>query len=289
MAVPVAAIAKFAGGNKKSGEGGILKKGGGLAKRTTQAGVSGVTALVQGIKAKKLRNQADAQMPDLVDPGQAAYLSELNQKRKSIDTGADFAAGMQQVDTTNAGTNDALVRNGGGDTGGTVQSLLQSERVADDSKNNVLAQGQQQQMQYNSMYGDLLGEIAGRKMNLQLMKSQQSRAEWAKMQGNASKNFMGFLAGGPGMGKQGDPSQAGNLPSAGGQEAVMGMPSALQNTGLNIPQKAAPSAQQSTFGSGTASQNPVVNSDVQQSTFGSTAGKSLNPDFLSNVRAGFKK
>lgn len=206
-------MSKFKGGG---GGGNIISNVGGkltdLNKRTTQAGVSGITAVIQGIKAKKLKDKADAAMPELVDPGQAAFLSELQQKRRSIDTGADFATGMQAIDATNTGTNDALVRNGGGDAGATMQALLQSERVAGDSKNNVLAQGQQQQMQYNSMYGDLLNNIAGRKLNLQLLQSQQARAEWAKMQGNAARNFMGFLGGGPMMGKKGDPSQAGNLP-----------------------------------------------------------------------------
>lgn len=214
-------MSKFKGGGGKGGGGGgnIISNVGGkltdLNKRTTQAGVSGITAVIQGIKAKKLKDKADAAMPELVDPGQAAFLSELQQKRRSIDTGADFATGMQAIDATNTGTNDALVRNGGGDAGATMQALLQSERVAGDSKNNVLAQGQQQQMQYNSMYGSLLNDMSQRKLELQLMQSQQARAEWAKMQSNAAKNFQGFLGGGPMMGKKGDVSQAGNMPDMG--------------------------------------------------------------------------
>lgn len=203
------------GGGMMQGIVAIGQKGTDLAKRTTQAGVSGITALVQGIKAKKLKDKADAAMPELVDPGQAAFLSELQAKRRSIDTGADFAAGMQAIDSTNAGTNDALVRSAGGDAGGTIQALLQSERVAGDSKNNVLAQGQQQQMQYNSMYGNLLNDMSQRRLELQLMQSQQARAEWAKMQSNAAKNFQGFLGGGPMMGKKGDMSQAAPLPQMG--------------------------------------------------------------------------
>lgn len=250
MAIPIAAIAKVAGGSggKKGGAnglGGIIQKGVDVSKRTTQAGVSGITSLVQQIQANRLKKKADAAMPELVDPGQAAFLSELNQKRRSIDTGADFAAGMQAIDATNAGTNDALVRNGGGDAGGTIQALLQSERVAGDSKNNVLAQGQQQQLAYNSMYGDMLNKMSARKLQLQLLQSQQARAEWAEKQQAASRNFMGFLGGGPMMGKKGDPSQAGNTPATAGASPVdTGAPAStdmgIQNLLSNLPQKQAP-------------------------------------------------
>lgn len=180
---------------KAAGSGMLSKGGSGQAPKLTQAAVSGATSLVQGIKAKKLKEKADSAMPELVDPGQAAFLSELNQKRRSIDTGADFAAGMQAIDATNAGTNEAITRSAGGDASGTIQALLQSERVAGDSKNNVLAQGQQQQAQYSSMYGNLLNDVSQRRLELQLMRSQQARAEWAKMQSNAAKNFQGFLGG----------------------------------------------------------------------------------------------
>jgi len=199
------------GSNGAGGERGGGKSGGGMmesvmgrAKSDSSKATSGAMGLamgaIQSIKAKKLKDKADSAMPELVDPGQAAFLSELNQKRRSIDTGADFAAGMQAIDTTNAGTNDALVRSAGGDASGTIQALLQSERVAGDSKNNVLAQGQQQQAQYNSMYGNLLNDMSQRRLELQLMRSQQARAEWAKMQSNASKNVQAGIAGFSGAG-----------------------------------------------------------------------------------------
>ena len=199
---------------------------------------------------------------------------------------------MQAIDTTNAGTNDALVRSAGGDASGTIQALLQSERVAGDSKNNVLAQGQQQQMQYNSMYGNLLNDMSQRRLELQLMRSQQARAEWAKMQSNASKNVQAGIAGFSGAGSP----QTGQAGAGNSGETPAAMPIAKGNTGLSrldnpgtIAPKtaAAPSVQQQTFG--TVSDSPVIDKGVQQATFGDTSGKNLNADFLSNIRGGFKK
>ena len=119
--------------------------GGGVSGAASASGIGTVTALVQTIQAMNAKKRANAAAPEKIDPRQAAFLSELAQKRKSIDTGAEFATGMQTVDDTMAGTNDAIVHSSGGDAAGTVQALLQSAVLAGKQKNQVLAQGQQQQ------------------------------------------------------------------------------------------------------------------------------------------------
>lgn len=286
------------GGKERSGGGGgFLSSVFGRAKSDSSKATSGAMGLglglIQTIQAKKLKDRADSAFPDLVDPSQAAYLAELGQKRKSIETGADFAQGMQAINATNAGTNDAIVRSTGGDAAGTIQALLQSERVAGDAKNNVLAQGQQQQMQYNQMYQGVLDQISARKLQLKMQRSQQAQAEWAAKQKSASQNLMTGISGFSGAGS---PNMAGaqtpttqnsggsSMPSMGGTGL-----SALDNKGLGFGEKTAatPTPQQATFG--TVSDSPVIDRGVQQSTFGSNAGKSLNADFLSNIRGGFKK
>ena len=174
------------------GGGGI---GGGMKPDLLSGGPIGIAlGALQNLQANKLKNQANAAVPGFVDPNQSAFLAELAQKRKSIDTGADFAVGMNTIDSTNAGTNEAIVRSTGGDVGGTIQALLQSQGMANQAKNNVLAQGQQQQMQYNQMYGSLLNRIEDRKLQLQMYRSQQARAEWAKKQQQANQNMMAGLA-----------------------------------------------------------------------------------------------
>lgn len=179
------------------GVGGLVgsKIGGAVGKAAgSKSGMGVATGLIQSMQANKLKKQADASFPELVDPNQAGYLAELAQKRKSLETGADFAAGMNAIDATNAGTNDAITRSAGGDASGTIQGLLQAQRVAGDAKNQVLAQGQNQQMQYNQMYQGMLDQIAGRKLQLQMQRSQQARAEWAAKQKSAQQNLMGGLA-----------------------------------------------------------------------------------------------
>lgn len=178
------------------------------------AGLGLATSLIQNIKADKLKRAADNGVPDLVDPNQAAYLAELNQKRKSMDTGADYAAGMDSVDSTTAGTNDAILKATGGDTGGTIQALLQANSSAGNAKNNIIASGQQQRSAYDQMYGGMLNQIAARKMQIQMYQSQQNMAEWAKMKQGANANGMAGAAGAA--------SVAGGESSGGGEAATGG-------------------------------------------------------------------
>lgn len=160
---------------------------------SSQAGLGIGTGLLQTIQANKLKKESESYLPAYADPRQSAFLAELQQKRRSIDTGADFAAGMNAIDTTNAGTNEAIVRSTGGDVAGTIQALLQSQGIANQGKNQVLAQGQQQQMQYNQLYKSTLDRIEQRKLELQMYRSQQARAEWAKKQQIANQNMMAGL------------------------------------------------------------------------------------------------
>lgn len=169
---------------------------GGPAGAAVGAGLNLATSLFQEIKANKLKNKAESAFPDLVDPNQSAYLAELDQKRKSIETGAAFQSGMDAIDQTTASTQNAITKSTGGDVTSTIQSLLQAARNSGRAKNEVLAQGQNQQFAYNNLYGNLMNQISGRKMQLQMQRSQQNLAEWSKMKQGANQNFQAGAAGG---------------------------------------------------------------------------------------------
>lgn len=232
---------KSGGGTPGMGGG----SGGGLPVMDAAKGLGGSalslgTGLIQNIQANKLKKEANASVPPLVDPDQAAFLSELHQKRKSIETGADFSAGMNALDASNAGTNEAILRNSGGDVSGTIQALLQSQRGTNDAKNNLLAQGAGEQMQYNSMYGDFLNKIAARKMQLQMYKSQQARAEWAQKQQNANQNTMAGLAGFVGGADKQQSGNAGQQQQSGGVntdvlQSMLGKTAGLGGSGMTAP------------------------------------------------------
>lgn len=187
--------AQAGGSGGKDNGNGMLGKIGARSNMPKEAIMGLASGGFQMIQANKLKKRAEGAYPGMIDPRQASFLSELNQKRKAIDTGADFASGMASIDTTQAGTNENIVRAGGGDAGGVMQALLQAQRGAGQSKNQVLAEGQGQQQFYNSMYNDLNNKIAARRLQLQMQRSQQLKAEWAQKQQVANQNLMAGVAG----------------------------------------------------------------------------------------------
>lgn len=194
--LPLAALAPLLG---KIGGGG---SGGGLAGKAVGAVTGLATSAVQGLQALKLKKKADAAMPELVDPRQASYLAELNQKRRSIETGADFASATNQAESGQAAANDAITHASGGDTGSTIQGLLQAQRNAGDIKNQAIAQGQSQQQFYDNAFGGLQREMSARALQLQLLNSQQLRAQWDQKSKAAGANFQGAIGQLAGMRQQ---------------------------------------------------------------------------------------
>lgn len=144
---------------------------------------------LQSLQAANLKRKADAAMPELIDPNQSSYLAELNQKRRSIETGSAFAGAGRAADMGQAEASNNIINSSGGDTGSTLQGLLQSQAVAGDVKNKALAQGQSNQLAYDNSYGNMLSQVSARALQLKLLKSQQERAEWAQKQQSANQNI----------------------------------------------------------------------------------------------------
>jgi hypothetical protein len=160
-----------------------------IGKQVLTAGLGAI----QLLQAHHLKKEAASAMPGFYDPQQQQFLSELNQKRRSLDTGSGYAAGMNAIGATTAGTQNGILSAGGGNVGGTMQALLQSQRLGSDQQNQVLANGEQQNMQYNQMYNELLDKVAGRKMQLQLLNHDHLYNQWQQKQKAGSSNLMAGL------------------------------------------------------------------------------------------------
>ena len=198
------------------------------------AGFSLATGAIQNLQALKLKNKADAAMPELIDPNQASYLANLNQKRKSIETGADFSEATRQADVNQAAANSAILGASGGDSGSAIQGLLQAQNVAGTQKNKAIAQGQNQQFAYDTAYGNMLNQISARSLQLQLLRSQQARAEWAQKKQMANQNTnagIGRLLSGVSSQQQSNEMSGSNFPTSWSADSAP-----ASNTSAGIPQ-----------------------------------------------------
>lgn len=203
---------------------GLLKAGGGSAGKMAKTGLSLASGAIQSFKANKLKNEADASRPDLVDPNLSSYLTELAQKKKSLETGAEMASSLRNIDQTTAGTQENLTNVTGGDSGGTIQAMLQAQMMGSRAKNDALASGQRNQLALNSFYDKTLNRIADQKLQLQLQNSQQKMAEWSKMKQSANQNLMAGAANMIGLkpGQEGSSQSPVVTPDASASPAVTG-------------------------------------------------------------------
>lgn len=139
-------------------------------------------------------NQADKMMPAQADPRQISLLNEIDQKRRALDVGSEYAAGSREIGQGLAGTQDRLAQVTGGDVGGTMAGLLKAQRGAGTATNNMLAQGQQNQRFFTTAGENLLSRIAQRKMDLQLMDRAQKLTEGMEAKKVGGANFMAGLS-----------------------------------------------------------------------------------------------
>lgn len=164
-----------------------------------QAAIGIGYGLTQLMEARKARKAAKGFTPELVDPNRAAFMAEIDQKRRSMETGAEFAGMMDEIDQSQASANDAIVSVTGGDSAGTIDALLKSQRVADQGVSQALATGAQNQLAYTGLANSVGSEIAQRKMDLQLEQRRQALAEWAQARKNADASILAgasYLVGG---------------------------------------------------------------------------------------------
>jgi len=203
--MPLAAIAAGAklvlpkimamlGKNAAGQGGGKINEALNKPKQLTGAAAFTTLGLIQSARANKMLRKADNAAPSLYDANQQAYLSEINQKRRSIQSGSAYAGQLGQIDQGMAGTQQAIVQSSGGDSTGTLSGLLASQAVANRGKNETFAQEGQQQLQYDTLGSALTNKMADRAMQLQLAKSLQLRTQGMQKKQDAFANTMGGLA-----------------------------------------------------------------------------------------------
>ena len=156
--------------------------------------LSGIESGIEMFKANKAKKAANNLIPDLYDPNQLAMLSELNQLRKSYNSGSAFSNDMSSIDANTAATQEQIARATSGDIGATISGLLMSQNAANVGKNAVLAQGNAQRKYYNTFASDLQNKIAQRSLELQLAQMSQKRAEWAQNSQDAFGNMANAAA-----------------------------------------------------------------------------------------------
>jgi len=133
----------------------------------------------------KQRKKADSLLPEDSSPLQTGLLNELDRRINTARTGANVANEMAKADSLEGAGLRAISRGGAGAMG----SYGLISRMAGERRNDVLAQGLQQESQLLGMKGQLVGEMEKRKKFLDLLRSSKVSA-----QGEQASQDMGMAS-----------------------------------------------------------------------------------------------
>ena len=212
------------------------------------------------------KKKAEKLMPGMEDPEQRAELEDVKQRMASATSGTDAmtAANLRNVAQGTAQTQNTIARNTGGDVGGTVSAMLQSQRTGDSSANQVYGQARQQLPYFMTMKNSMLNNIAQRKLELGLLKHNQVQAQAEANKKSGFGNLMqGVMSSVGAGGKGGTQMQSPEVKSTPTSSLVSGQkpqmtqgnlqgqaPLAVDPQGPEVDQSKLPKAPSMSFGGG---------------------------------------
>ena len=155
------------------------------------AAISGALAVGQTIAGAAKMAQANNITIDETDSRQVSFLDEILARSRAYDTGAAFTNARDSLSRDVASINAGVVATSGGQGGAAANNLA---RVAESSAagfNNVMATGQQMQMQYTGLANQLINDIAQRRLEVRMAEKMQKRAMGTQLLQDGMNNMMG--------------------------------------------------------------------------------------------------
>lgn len=203
-------------GQVAGGKGG----GGGMQGAGMPMAIGGAQLLmghIQRAKAKKMQ-------PGQEDATQVTAMQEYQRRANNAMTGANISNQMRDLSQMQGAGIKALSR------GGNLNQYARLGRIQSNALNDILAQGQEQEMGYRTMFNDMLKTVAERRMRVQ---SKAADAMSMRSEKNVAAGTQGIMAGLAKMGGGEDggskkPGGAGsganfNIPGSGGANSPMNM------------------------------------------------------------------
>ena len=176
--------------------------GGGMKLAQTAVGTGiGAGQIFSGMQKKK---KAENLFPFQEDPEMRSYLNDINRQKKSFNTGTAFAESLKELKEQQALTQKGILSASGGSSGAAMAGLSKTQKNVGDIFGRIAEKGMEQENFLNQMYGNILGTMSQRKLELNLLKYNQSMTEAADLMKHGQSNLMagfGFLSGG-GSGQQ---------------------------------------------------------------------------------------
>jgi hypothetical protein len=163
--------------------------GGMIGSKVLPLVVGGVESIIGGAKKRKARGE----MPGPEDNMERRRLGELDNQRRTFETGSAYSNQLKQIRNIQANTVKGLTRVSGGNTGQLLSAINNSGANAADAYGKVAAAGTERQDAYNMQYGDLLSKMASRRAALKMQQYTQDSVDAAEMKKQGNQTLMSYL------------------------------------------------------------------------------------------------
>ncbi len=191
------------------------------------AGLGGAVGGLFG--ANKAQGKVEESQPLAQDPNQISRLREIDATRKQIAQGSDplLRSRVNEIQRLGETTKGQIVKNTGGDVGGTVTALLRAQRNIGQGVNTAFNQSQARLPFFENLSSQLSNRISQRKLELGIRDQNQFRGEQAQQQTFANNAISGVVGTLPSL------FGGGNTDGANGSQQVPGLSTQGINSNLN--------------------------------------------------------
>lgn len=180
-------------GGMSGGMGGMSGGMGSMISSISQ-GVTGIGQLIGGgVKTKKAKSLE----PSMEDPEQRAGLTDIKQRLRSASTGSDAMTqnAIRQSDQMMSATQSNIGSNVGGNAGAAISGMLKAQRVGGTNINESLARSRQLIPQLIAARTGMENQMAQRRLELQMRRQNQVKAEAEALKREGYQNLMGSIEG----------------------------------------------------------------------------------------------
>ena len=167
--------------------------GGAIGSQLGQMAAPLIVGGAQDIIGALGKKKAKSYMPGMEDPMERRRLTELDNKRKTFETGSAYASQLKQIRNIQANTITGATRASGGNSGALLNAINNIGLNTADAYAKVAGAGTERQDAYDMQYGGLLDSMAKRRAALQMQNYTQASVDAAEQKKSGNQTLMSLL------------------------------------------------------------------------------------------------
>lgn len=146
------------------------------------------------IKSNREQKKAMGLKPPMEDPEMRGYLSYLERKKRSYETGTAYGRQTAEIGSELANTQAGITQASGGNAGAAITGMTNAQRGAGSAFGKLVENSQPIIAQYEGDIGKTIQDMSDRRLQMQKRNYQQVAGEAAILKKSGTEDIMGGVA-----------------------------------------------------------------------------------------------